>query len=699
MLCPSFKVGGRVTRGDGRPTIGTEVLAVRQGSESVVSTTVAEDGSFVFEVPEEGCYRVCAFVIEGTQRLTAESWTNTGVTDLQLRLTPSSGTLRIRVLSPDRIPVPRFDARLLSPNGYMDLGTGADGTLTLKGEAEQWAHADLEVWGARDTSDHGLPYAPVRVGPLALERSEVDIRMQRGAVVEGVVLGQRGPFAESFEIELRPLDRWWETIDDDDLIDAGVESPSTALPQRLPHEGLKTIVRTDEAGRFRVAFFRDIVHELSVNVPRPFLRIKQEVRVSDNPLELRVRSPTHARVTVVGPELKPVKGAYVRLMKPGENGFGSITHARTNAQGVAVLERVDPERTYKLTVNPYYEYEIIRDPTPSWHGQPKAEPRKPPFLAEYALEHWIPAETTIQLEKGYMVSGQVLDTNDLPVKNCHVGMCTSVGFGVYSTTHDGSFEFHGVPAGVIYMGLDDGGDMGGIVDRQRETMWDASYGPRERYSLDSPPPVRKWTRLNVIEDLTDVTFRLPATISATVVIPKTAALGRAPKGFSRQHFDATRVAVIRLTEEGWDYFRSLSPVFSMRNSRRLTLDGLVPGDTYAAWMTPVDGEYVYVEFPAEVGSLVLKRRTGGAIDGRIVNRPKNSSRVRISITDNRRRWLPGSTPDSEGRFRIEGLPDSNWTVRVWCRAPDDVVWKAEETVSTGEDVQLRLAPFPPKNGK
>ena len=127
----------------------------------------------------------------------------------------------------------------------------------------------------------------------------------------------------------------------------------------------------------------------------------------------------------------------------------------------------------------------------------------------------------------------------------------------------------------------------------------------------------------------------------------------------------------------------------------MTCDGLLPGETYAAWMSPLAGQFVYVEFPAEVGALALERQAGAAIRGRVRGRPGDASRVRMDVQDDRLRRIYDVRPDSEGRFEIEGLPDSTWTVHAWCRAADGVVWHAKGTVATGREIELRLAPRPP----
>ena len=60
---------------------------------------------------------------------------------------------------------------------------------------------------------------------------------------------------------------------------------------------------------------------------------------------------------------------------------------------------------------------------------------------------------------------------------------------------------------------------------------------------------------------------------------------------------------------------------------------------------------------------------------------------------------PETAPDAEGGFQIEGLPESTWTLRAWCRSADDVVWQAEGKAQAGGSIDLRLVPQPAEAAK
>ena len=509
-------IGGRVVAQDGSPRRGVSVTAQQQGARVILRTLTTADGRFRLRGLEPGLYRVRAVEREGLNPgLVTEGWARAGVMDLTLTLQGPSENLRVRVVGPGGRPVERFEARLLLPSGYEALGVQHK-RLVIKGGPDKWARGMLEVWAFRDEKDHGLGYAPVRIGPLDRNQRELEVRVAEGPMLEGVVYGPEGRL-EGIELSLSPRKHWWEQDDPFDRNEKPPPATAGALPHKLPFEGLVTKVRSDRDGRFRVAFLRPaVVHELAIKTPEEFHWIRRrEVSAGDGPLEIRLTRHVAARVTVLGPDDAPVRDARVVAVALRSNGFWGGPRAQTDEQGVALLERLDPARQYKLVVNPNYDYSIDRTPS-EWR---KEKPTRSLSLAEQALEPWAPRETTVRLRRGFVLSGRVLDTDNRPVADRHVGMCNRVGFGVYTTASDGRFEFRGLPPGKVYLGLDDGGDSAGIVDRQRATMWEACFGKGKPQDLDASPYVSVWTALDLESETADVTLRVAKTISARLVLP------------------------------------------------------------------------------------------------------------------------------------------------------------------------------------
>jgi hypothetical protein len=115
--------------------------------------------------------------------------------------------LRVRVVGPDGVAVPRFEARLLLPSGYRKLEQDGAGELPVSSGAEPWIGALLEIWNARDAGERGLGHGAARVGPLTGGQSELEVRLRPGPMLEGVVLGPEGPLADPVTVELGPLER------------------------------------------------------------------------------------------------------------------------------------------------------------------------------------------------------------------------------------------------------------------------------------------------------------------------------------------------------------------------------------------------------------------------------------------------------------------------------------------------------------
>ena len=623
-----------------------------------------------------------------------------------MTLTLRPRTLEIHVLSPDGEPVPRFQARLALPKGYEHLGVRGEGRVRLRlgvvmeeDGVLDVRGAYVEVWGARDADDRGLPYAPRRVGPLSGDERDVEVRMQPGAVISGRVLGPDGPVGEPLKVSITlPKARGEGMAVVEDAIEEalpGLLGEDKDKPQqpRLPFEGIATEVKTDAEGAFRAAGLgTEADHLVQVEAPERFLPAQPvQAKPGDAPLEIRLRPTVSARITVLGPDGKPRVGANVQArpecagltpqaLDSRFTAWSSTQQAATDAAGVATLERLDPEATYALTVTPDAEDRAwvrrLPEETRKRMGLPApAEPdASRPLAAKHRQKDWRPADTTVHLKAAFRLSGRVVDTQNQPVKNARVQRIQEDDYDSATTDDQGRFEFTGLVAGRLRLvarnttvGGGGGFDLGYLV----ASVTEAAMG-------GAPPakPGPEQVELDLTGDLSGVTLKVPATLSVTLKLAAAPAASGPPKptDLFRSMFRGLQVTLLRKTEKGWvpAGSRGLDPTALLSGKeQKVEVKGLEAGGRYGAWMPPSDGRYVWAEFAAEAGTVDLERREGGVVTGRVFDLPPGSAFARVSLRDDVGRTVESIKTDREGRFEVKGLPASRWTVRASHRAPGE----------------------------
>jgi hypothetical protein len=162
-------------------------------------------------------------------------------------------------------------------------------------------------------------------------------------------------------------------------------------------------------------------------------------------------------------------------------------------------------------------------------------------------------------------------------------------------------------------------------------------------------------------------------------------------------FSSSIVQVLRRLEDRWVHATTefIDPTPAFRGKERTTeVRGLEAGVRYAVWMKPEKGRYVYEEFDAKVGSLVLTRREGASITGRVLDLPAGAPHALVSAHDERGLSVDDIKTDAEGRFEVRGLPPGRWTVSAVYAAPGRPRLAASGEAPTGGSVDLRLVVEP-----
>ncbi len=746
----ALAIRGRALLSYGKPAVGARVSVSLDKVGLVARATVGADGRYAVEGLAKGLYGVEAAWLDGELEFGARGLVSAGIDDYDMTLTRRPRTVEISVLTPAGEPCPRFDARLVLPAGTRSLGVRGEGRLRLEVGlgATQESVADLrgtclEIWAARDLDDRALGLAPQRVGPLGGDERELEVRLVAGPVVEGRVLGPDGPLGDAVALTLRipPPERSGEPDIEEVLArflpgGAGEEGPPKAPALRPPFEGIVTRVKTDAQGTFRVAFHGpESAHVLRVVAPEGFLAPRPlSVTAGDAPLEIQLRRAVEARITVLGPKGNPrARVAVTAEMQSsgtrdaveeeqafadhdGEPGWSSMPSEVTDVTGVALLTGLDSERVYVLRASPFAaarwmppegqnlvppEVVDLRDVTP-----PEREERLS-GAAAVSLPDWRPADTVVRLEAAYTLSGVVVDTDGRPVDGAQVALSgvrhqeADEEVSEFETTDaEGRFRFAGLKRGVVDVSARAGGASGfsaggfsvGVLPEPVDP--EVAGGAPPAQGARSPAEAQ----VTIAGDVTGVTLRLPKSYTVTLRLaaePKSAPA--TPADLLRGLFGSSMVQVLRRFEDRWIVVATefIDPTPALRGKERTTeVAGLEPDVRYAVWMKPEKGRYIYEEFDAKVGSLVLARREGASITGRVLDLPPGAPHALVSAHDARGLSVDDVKTDAEGRFEVRGLPPGRWTVSALYAVPGRPRLVAEREAPTGGSVELRLVVEP-----
>jgi hypothetical protein len=222
-----------------------------------------------------------------------------------------------------------------------------------------------------------------------------------------------------------------------------VPSPSP-LPAGFEH--VKQTIRYADIGRAQTdvsgyATFPDLpacVFRVSAPSLAGLIAPSATVEIEDGEHEvvLSYRAGVNARVTVVDPEGRPVAGAIVHVR-------GVDAAARTDDEGTALLEGLDPDRDAKLLVQPPLGADVLAT----------------------EVDPWPVRDTRVVLQLGLCVSGRVVDDRGDPVPHANVHRNTKgASWTQTKAGRDGSFRFRGLrPGDVLTLEVGPPGDYAAAV--------------------------------------------------------------------------------------------------------------------------------------------------------------------------------------------------------------------------------------------
>lgn len=623
----AFAIEGRVRMPDGKPAADVSVHATAEGAQhpSWQNETTDATGAFRVGSLRKGRHEVTAS-LEGEKEWIARATVEAGTTDLVLTLVEKAAGPKIvvRVVDPAGKPIHEASAEFewKGPSGSGSNSTSVkDGLATLREEALEGADVvtSVTVSEAKGTDGERLPLGSATLSGLR-PGTEAVLRLPPEKTIEGHVVGTDGkPVADA-------------------RVSAKV-APQSDAPQmtlELPFMFDGGAVTTDVTGAFRVRGLGDGAYVLRVEPPAAFVKpapVRAEAGATG--VVITVRSGAAPVVTVLGVGGTPVPGAKVTAAKEDPDdkhgstlaGFmAELAALTTGVDGRVRLPSLDPSVTYLLRVSP---------------------PASRSDLAPARFKHWTPADLSLRLERGFVVSGFVRDPAGNAIETAKVTCAAKGGDGeTYRSGvgHDGTFRFGGLRAGPVELTAKVGEGFGGDAAGVTTTV----AAPAEGVVLTLDRGVSITLR---IEGWAEYTERW---------------------GYARLHDGKDQVAGQLVREGGI-----------------VTFAGLKPDVTYAIWVPPDKaGRLVYVAGVRGGGEVATKLTVGKPITGRALA-PRGVTVAEVSIDE--RGVSLDVVPGADGTFRFVGVPDGTWTVRASATV-GSTVYEGQAQVDAGGTGDVELKP-------
>ncbi len=377
-------------------------------------------------------------------------------------------------------------------------------------------------------------------------------------------------------------------------------------------------VTTDTDGRFDARGLPTTSVELQVWQSKSFVDVptlRWELPVADRRIVLRAAGTVTLHVR--GPDGEPVNDAVIFASA----GDGSRdTQSTTGEDGRAMLEGLAPGERYELLVR-------------SWSDA---------TLQDLTLDDWIARDDTVQLSRGFVFRGTVVDTQgrSLPGAYVEVGR---IGVGGRDGAKgalagaDGSFVIDSVAfgEGTLHVAIGTAEASAPAASGDEATLV-VAVGPSIRVRL--PKPQIRYDRLG--------TMRLADTTSGRIV---------------------------------WEH----------SYVRDTTIPDLDATHSYDLFIRRLSGSFTYAtDLRADGSALALATSVGASITGRVTLDGKppqtwpnvivgdGAVRVRASL-------------ESGGVFEARHLPVGTWTLRIE-HTEDGFTYRGEARCATGEDIEIKL---------
>ncbi|HVG94384.1 MAG TPA: carboxypeptidase-like regulatory domain-containing protein, partial [Planctomycetota bacterium] len=402
-------------------------------------------------------------------------------------------------------------------------------------------------------------------------------------------------------------------------------------------------VLSEADGSFRVGRLGEGVYELSTRARGNWLE-SEPIPVTSGAVGVAVvvRRGLLVTVAVQDPDGRPLESAHVVVRASGGRTASDLAEdeaprgARSARRGKGVqIGPLDPSSPLALWVVP---------------------PKDRQDLVRKVIAPWTPSDTTVQLERGRLLTGIVRDPDGRPVPYARAEWRAADGDWVGTAAReDGRFALRGLPLGPVR-----------VRARHRPApVWGTAGDDRSATGPVSP----------------EVEVE-PARADVTLVVHTGSTLDvRLPTSFG----DFT---TIWLLLQAGDRFVPIEWRW-MADRHAWAFRGLDPASTYAVYARTQEGRDVAwrANLRPGPGPVTLDRVVGLAIHVRVLAPPGAKPDVTVAMHGVP---LPGERT-SDGRWVVHHLLDGTWPVTATADV-DGAKWTARADVPAGGSVELELKP-------